>query len=73
LQHHSLLYTLLESAILATVSLCFVDFAITICDACVHPSVLYCPLEKSLAPDRPKRRYEFGAPRKNFYKKGFGF
>lgn len=52
LKHHTLFYTLFESAVLTPVSLCFVYFATAFGDARVYPPVLYSPLEKSFASTR---------------------
>lgn len=55
LKNHSLFYALLEPAVLASVSLRLRDFTHAVCDTRVHPSVLYCPLEKPFAPGYEKK------------------
>ena len=48
-QNHAHLEALLETAELAPIALRLGDFAVTICDTCVHPLVLHGPLEEALA------------------------
>lgn len=49
MQNHSLLYALLEAAVLASVPLRFGDLAVPVRHARVHPPVLHGPLEESFA------------------------
>lgn len=49
LQHHPLLYALLEPAVLAPVPLRLRDLAVAVRHARVHPPVLHRPLEEALA------------------------
>ena len=48
---HSHLQALLEAAVLAPVPLHLVDFTLSIRHACIHPFVLHCALEETLAPE----------------------
>jgi hypothetical protein len=52
LQYHALFYTLLESAILASIPLGFGNFTDTVSYARVDPPILYSPLEEPFAPEK---------------------